>query len=67
MSLTVSELRKKLTGIPGNTPIYLRDHDHGRYEVNSAASIVELLDQSEADPWDDVPEIIPGKYLIISS
>lgn len=50
--MTVSELRKALKGIKGDTPVYMADHDHGTYETNSLVNRVMLIDQKNADDWE---------------
>lgn len=66
--LTVSDLRKALKGLKGNTPVYVSDHDHGKYETISKAYRAEKLNQEEADPWDEVDEDfkIEGDYFVVS-
>ena len=68
--MTVSELRKKLKGINGKLPVYIADHDHGEYDVNSIANQVFIVNRDEMSNWDKKNEDQsqrdnPKKYLVI--
>lgn len=67
--MTAKELRKALKGIPDNTPIYIRDHDHDTYETNSKARNAELLNQVDMGQPDELDECyrIEGDYFVISA
>jgi hypothetical protein len=66
--LTVADLRKALKGVSGKTPVVTKDHDHSKYEWNGYASSVQVLNQKDADPWDEPKDNwkIEGDYVAIS-
>lgn len=67
--MTVSELRKKLKGVNGDLPVFVSDHDHGRYEWNGKVGDVLLLNQRDMDDFErkalDKNFAIIGNYISI--
>lgn len=68
--MTVSELRKYLKGVPGSMPVYIADHDHAEFEVNSIAGYAEVMDKRDADAERERAtnyqfDNLPNKYLVI--
>ncbi len=66
--MTVSELRKLMKGVPGNLKVYIRDHDHSRYEYNGAAGHAEIVNRKEKRSWEIIDKeyhSAPNKYFII--
>lgn len=64
MSLTVKDLRRALKGVPGNTPVFTADHDHGKYEWNSRARTAELVNQLGVERVQEEFKL-KGNYFVI--
>lgn len=66
--MTVEQLIKKLRKIEDkNLRVFWADHDHGTYESNAEARIVEYIDMNDRKEWEKDKEWddMPKQYIII--